>query len=70
MRMLAHHFHDEIGPARLGGPGVEHLGDMGMVHQGQRLPFRLEARHDLAGVHALFDDLGHLARKGLTCSAR
>ena len=29
--------HDEVGPAAVGGPGVEHLGDVGVVHQGQGL---------------------------------
>ena len=28
-----------------------------MVHQGQRLPLRLEAGDDLGGVHARLDDL-------------
>ena len=37
-----------------------------MVHQGQRLPFGLETGHDLARVHAGFDDFqGHLAANGL-----
>ena len=31
-------FHDEVGPAALGRAAVQHLGDMGMVHQGQGLP--------------------------------
>ena len=52
-----HQFHDEVGPARFGGAGVEHLGDVGMVHQGQRLPLGLEAGDDLLGVHAQLDDL-------------
>src|SRR5882672_6509874 len=32
-------------------------GDVGMVHHGQRLPFRLEARQDRPGVHAGLDEL-------------
>ena len=40
--------------------GVEHLGDVRVVHQRQRLPLRLEAGDDLARVHAELDDLeGH-----------
>ena len=50
-------FHDEIRPAAVGRAGVEHLGDVGVVHQGQGLPFGLEAGDDLAAVHARLDDL-------------
>jgi hypothetical protein len=53
----AHQLHDEVGAARLGGAGVEHLGDVGMVHHGQCLPLGLEAGDDIAGVHAKLDDL-------------
>jgi hypothetical protein len=38
-------------------PCVKNLRDVGMVHHGQRLPLGLEARYDLAAVHARFDDL-------------
>ena len=38
--------HHEEGPPALGGPAVENLGDTRMVHQGQRLPLRIEARKD------------------------
>ena len=41
--------HHEIGPARVGRPRVEHLGDVGVVHQGQGLPLGLEAGDDLRG---------------------
>ena len=62
----ADQFHHEVGPAALGGAGVEHAGDVGMVHQGQRLPLGLEAGDHVAGVHARLDDLeGHLAADGL-----
>ncbi len=43
--------------ARFGGAGVEHAGDIGVIHQGQRLTLRLEAGDDLARVHARLDDL-------------
>ena len=39
------------------GAGIQHLGDVGMVHHGQRLPLGLEPRDDLLGVHAQLDDL-------------
>ena len=35
-------FHDEVRPARVGRAGVEHLGDVRVVHQGQGLPLGLE----------------------------
>ena len=38
-------------------PGVEHLGDVRVVHQGQRLPLGLEAGDHLPRVHARLDDL-------------
>ena len=49
--------HHEVGASLLGGAGVEHLGDVGVVHQGQRLAFRTEAGQDLAAVHAGLDEL-------------
>jgi hypothetical protein len=42
----AHQFHHEVGSPEFRRPGIEHLGDVGMVHQRQRLPLGLEARHD------------------------
>ena len=53
----AHQFHHEIGPAGLGRAGIEHLGDVRMVHHRQRLPLRLEPGDHLPGVHAQLDDL-------------
>ena len=53
----AHQFHDEVGPARFGRAGIEHLGDVRMIHHGQRLPLGFEAGDDLLGVHAQLDDL-------------
>ena len=53
----AHQFHDEVRPARFGRAGIEHLGDVRMIHHRQRLPLGLEARDDLLRVHAELDDL-------------
>jgi hypothetical protein len=59
-------FHDEIGASGVRGAGVEDLGDVGVVHQRQRLALRPEAGDHLLGVHALLDDLErHLAADGL-----
>ncbi len=59
-------FHHEVGTSRLGRPGIENLGDIGVIHHGQRLPLRFEAGDHLPGVHAQFDDLqGHPAFDGL-----
>ena len=61
-RDAADQLHDEVGPARLGGAGVEHPGDVRVVHQRQGLPLGLEPGDHLPGVHARLDDLqGHLA---------
>ena len=49
--------HDEVGPAAVGRAGVEHLGDVRMVHHRQRLPLGLEAGDHLPRVHARLDDL-------------
>ena len=52
-----HQFHDEVGPAGVGGAAVEDFGDVRMVHHGQRLPLDFEAGDDALGVHAELDDL-------------
>jgi hypothetical protein len=58
--------HDEVRPAGFGRAGVEHAGNVLMVHQRQRLPLGLEAGDDLPAVHAGLDDLqGDLAADGL-----
>ncbi len=38
-------------------PGVEDLGDVGMIHHRQRLPLGLEAGDHLPRVHPRLDDL-------------
>ena len=52
-----HQLHHKKGPARLSRPGIEHFGDVGMVHQRQGLALRFEPGDDLASVHAELDDL-------------
>ena len=52
----------------VGGTGVEDLGDVGVVHQGQGLALGLEAGEHLAAVHAGLDELQRdqpLHRSGL-----
>ena len=62
--------HDEERPAGVGAAGVQHAGDVGVVHQRQGLALGLEAGDDLTGVHARLDDLeGHFAADRLRCSA-
>ena len=41
-RDALYEFHHEVGAARVGGAGVEHLGDVRMIHQSQSLSFRLK----------------------------
>ncbi len=47
--------HDEKRTTVLGRAGIEDLGDVGMVHQRQRLAFGLEAGEDGFGIHASLD---------------
>jgi hypothetical protein len=60
-------FHHEVGPARRGFAAIEDVCDVGMVHEGQRLPLRLEPGDHLPGdhlpaVHPWLEDLQrHLA---------
>ena len=59
--------HDEVRAPRLRAPGVEHLGDVRVVHQRQRLALALEASDHLLRIHAELDDLDrHAALKRLT----
>jgi hypothetical protein len=58
--------HHEIGLPRVGRPAVEHLGDVWVVHQGERLPLGLEARNRRRAAHPRLDDLdGHAAGDGV-----
>ena len=66
----AHQFHHEIRPARVRRAGVQHLGDVRMIHHRQRLPLRLEPGDDLLGVHAQLDDLQRHAAAHRLGSAR
>jgi hypothetical protein len=42
-RLALDQLHDEVGPPRVGGAAVEHVGDVGMVHERQGLALGLEA---------------------------
>ena len=49
--------HDEVRPAALGGAGVEHLGDVRVVHPGEGLALLLEAGDQAGGIEARPDQL-------------
>src|SRR5689334_20819417 len=49
--------HHEIRPSGAGGTVIQDLGDIGMVHECQRLALSLEARNDRLGVHPELNDL-------------
>ncbi len=49
-------FHHKIWPACIRAPGIEHAGDVGMIHHRQRLPFRFEARDHLRAIHPRLDN--------------
>jgi hypothetical protein len=53
----AHQFHYEVGAARLGGAGIEHLGDVRVIHHRQCLALRFKACDHRFGVHAQLDNL-------------
>ncbi len=56
-RQALDELHREVRPARGGGAGVVDARDARVVHQRQRLALGLEARDDLARVHAGLEDL-------------
>ena len=61
-----HEFHDEVGPAVGGGAAIEYLGDVWVLHDGQRFPLGVEAGHHLSGVHSRFDHFEcHASANGL-----
>ena len=65
-RLAGDELHDEVGQPLVGGAGVEHAGDVGVVHHRERLPLALEAREHLVGVHPEADHLeGDGAAEGL-----
>ena len=65
--------HHKVGPPGANATGlsrgrarVEHLGNVRVVHQRQRLPFRFKAGNDLTAIHAGLDNLqGNFALDGL-----
>ena len=52
----ADQFHHHEGPSAWRGAGVEHPGDTGMIHQGQRLSFDVEPGDQGPGIHAELED--------------
>ena len=56
-RHAADQLHHEVGAAGFGRAGIEHLGNIRMVHHRQGLPLGLEPGDHLLGVHARLDDL-------------
>ena len=56
-RHAANQFHGEPWPPCFGSAGVEHPGNVGMVHHCKGLPFRFEAGNDLLRIHSQLDDL-------------
>ena len=49
--------HDEVRPAAVGRAGIQHFGDIRMVHHRHGLPLGLEAGDHLPRVHPRLDDL-------------
>jgi hypothetical protein len=49
-------FHHKKWAAGLGSACVEHSSYIGVVHEGQGLPFSLKAGYNLLGVHAELND--------------
>ncbi len=56
-RQAVDQLHDEERPAVVGHAAVEHAGDVGVVHQRQRLPLLFKALEHGPGVHARLDEL-------------
>ena len=50
-------FHDEVGPSVRVGTGVEDPGDVGVIHQRERLALGFEPGDYLPAVHARLDNL-------------
>jgi hypothetical protein len=59
---LASSHREVLGPGGV-DPGVEHLGDVRVVHERERLPLLFEPGQGARGLHAGLDDLhGHAPR--------
>src|SRR4051812_2464333 len=48
-------FHDKVRPTSVGCTGIQHPGNVGMIHEGQRLALGFEAGDNTFGVHAQLD---------------
>ena len=63
-------FHHEIRSAGVGRAGIEHFGNVRMIHHRQRLPLGFETGDHLPRVHSRLDDLQrHAPMTGSVCSA-
>jgi hypothetical protein len=61
-----HELHHKEWSTSFGGSGIQHLGNVWMIHQRQRLTLGVEAGYDLLGVHAQLDHFqGDFAADGL-----
>ena len=62
----ADQFHDKVGPAGVGRAGLEDFGNVGMIHERQRLPLRFESGDNAPRIHTELDDLeGDAAADGV-----
>jgi hypothetical protein len=52
----ADEFHDEVRTTRFRRPGIQHLGDVGVLHQRQCLPLGFKPRDHALRVHSRLDD--------------
>src|SRR6266853_4531456 len=52
----ADEFHDEVWATGFGRPCIENLGDVGVIHQRQRLPLGFKPGDHALGVHSQLDD--------------
>ena len=59
-------FHHEIWTSTIGRAGIEHFGNVRVIHHRERLTLSFKPRNDLAGVHARLDNLeGYGAADGV-----
>jgi len=63
--------HHKVRATRFRRAGVEHLCDVGVIHQPECLPFSLKSGNDTFGVHSWFEMIFRATRRrmGSSCSA-